>query len=157
MFWWHELMTQDYCGSLSQITTFRYCAMMFARKRRGTTYSKHFISHEQDSFNNTQKCEPLNHTKNGNYEVKSTGSSNFEEKFEFSLADIKNWESFIHFMYRPMDPASLGLIRIMFGKYNRILFISDCSFLDTWCVCKHQCIKLHTVIIAQHTSIWKYE
>jgi hypothetical protein len=124
-------MTQDYCGLLTQITTFRYCAMMFARKRRGTTYSKHFISHEQDGFNNTQKCEPLNHMRNGNYEVKSTECSNFKEKFELSLADIKNWESFIHFMYRPMDPASLGLVRIMFGEYNRILFIGDCSFLDT--------------------------
>jgi hypothetical protein len=123
-------MTQDYCALLTQITNFRYCAMMFARKRRGTTDSKHFISHEQDSFNNTQKCEPLNHIKYGNYEVKSTACSNFKEKFELSLADFKNWESFIHFMYKPMDPASLGLIRIMFGKYNRILFISDSSILD---------------------------
>lgn len=105
--------------------------MMFARKRRGDTYSKHFISHEQDSFNNTQKHEPLNHMKHSNYGVISTECSNFKEKFEVSLADIKNWESFIHFMYKPMDPASLGLIRIMFGKYNRILFISDSSILDT--------------------------
>ena len=123
-------MAQDYCGLLTQIKTFRYCAMMFARKRRGTTYSKHCISHNQDSSNNTQNCEPLNQVKNGNCEVKSTECSDFKEKFELSLADLKNWESFVHFMYRPMDPASLGLIRIMFGKYNTLVFLSISSFLD---------------------------
>jgi hypothetical protein len=29
----------------------------------------------------------------------------------------------------------------MFGKYNTIVFASDGSFLDTWCVCKLQSIK----------------
>jgi hypothetical protein len=79
---------------------------MFARKRRETTCPKLFTCQEQE-----------------NDEAKIVESCNFKEEFEFSLADIKNWESFVHFMYRPMDPASLGLIRIMFGMYDTMLLV----------------------------------
>jgi hypothetical protein len=105
--------------------------MAYARKRRRAARSKRLKIHEEETFDNAQNCEPLSDMKTCNYDVKSKESSNFNEQFELSLDDIKSWESFIQFMYRPMDPASLGLIRIMFGKYNTIVFASDGSFLDT--------------------------
>jgi hypothetical protein len=104
-------------------------------RRRETPYPKHFICQEQEN-DNTQTSEPINNIQTCNDEEKSMGSCNFKEGFEFSLADIKSWDNFIHFMYRPMDPASLGVIRIMFGKHDVILFRTDGSSLGARGVCK---------------------
>jgi hypothetical protein len=87
---------------------------MFARKRRETTYLKEMMCQEQE--NDIQNCKPADGMNTCNAEAQSMESDNFKGEFEFSLANIKNWDSFIHFMYKPMDPASLGLIRIMFGE-----------------------------------------
>jgi hypothetical protein len=87
---------------------------MFARKRRETTDLKKLTCQEQEN-GNIQNCKPIDGMNTYNAEAESVESYNFKGEFEFCLADIKNWESFIHFIYKPMDPASLGSIRIMFG------------------------------------------
>lgn len=40
----------------------------------------------------------------------------FEDVFGFKLIDISSWESFINLLYKPTDPASLGILRALFGK-----------------------------------------
>jgi hypothetical protein len=92
---------------------------MLTRKRRETTHQKLLKCQEQENYN-AQSSKPISDIKTCNVEEKMVESCNFKE-FEFSLADIKNWESFVQFMYRPMDPASLGVIRIMFGMYDTML------------------------------------
>lgn len=39
----------------------------------------------------------------------------FEHLFGFSLSELRSWKSFVSLMCRPMDPASLGVTRILFG------------------------------------------
>jgi hypothetical protein len=87
---------------------------MFARKRRETTNLKKLICQEQEN-DTIQNSKPTDDMNTYNSEAESVESYNFKGEFEFSLADIRNWESFINFIYKPMDPASLGSIRIMFG------------------------------------------
>jgi hypothetical protein len=87
---------------------------MFPRKRREMTDLKKLTSQEQEN-DNIQNSKTTDGMNSCNAEAESVESYNFKGNFEFSLADIKNWESFIHFIYKPMDPASLGLLRIMFG------------------------------------------
>jgi hypothetical protein len=119
---------------------FQVHVKMFARKRRETTYLKKMICQEQEK-DNMRNSKPTDDMNAYNAETESMESYNFKEKFEFSLADIKNWESFIHFIYKPMDPASLGLIRIMFGEYDTILFRSDSSSSGAICICKLESIN----------------
>jgi hypothetical protein len=121
---------------------FQVNVKMFARKRRETTYLKKIICQEQE--NDIQNSESMN---TYNAESESMESDNFKGEFEFSFANIKNWESFIHFIYKPMDPASLGLIRIMFGEYDTALFRSDGSSSGAVCICKLESMRFHTVII----------
>ncbi|KDR20856.1 vitamin K-dependent gamma-carboxylase isoform X2 [Zootermopsis nevadensis] len=87
---------------------------MSARKKRTKTNPKLVICQEQENYD-LQSSKSRSDMETYNDEAKIMKRYDFKEEFEFSLADIKNWESFVQFMYRPMDPASLGLIRIMFG------------------------------------------
>lgn len=45
----------------------------------------------------------------------------FHEKFDricgFQVEDLTSWEKFVRLMYRPTDPSSLGITRLLFGKY----------------------------------------
>jgi hypothetical protein len=107
---------------------------MVARKRRETTYLKRMVYEELE--NDIQNSKPAESINTYNAEAESMESDMFKGEFEFSLANIKNWESFIHFIYKPMDPASLGLIRIMFGEYDTVLFRSDGSSSGVVCICK---------------------
>lgn len=43
-------------------------------------------------------------------------NNNFEGLFGFKISDVSNFEKFIQFLYRPTDPASLGVARALFGK-----------------------------------------
>jgi hypothetical protein len=96
--------------------------IMFATKRRETSHRKLSESQEHENYS-VQSSKPKKYTKTSSDETQIVEHCNFKEEFEFSLADIKDWASFLKFMYRPMDPASLGLIRIMFGMYNTILLV----------------------------------
>lgn len=44
----------------------------------------------------------------------------FKDKFEnccgFSWSDLKSFDNFVRLLYRPTDPASLGVARALFGK-----------------------------------------
>lgn len=42
--------------------------------------------------------------------------NNFKRLFDFKISDILNFEKFTQFLYRPTDPASLGVARALFGK-----------------------------------------
>ena len=48
--------------------------------------------------------------------VKTTNKTTFESLFGFSLDECKRWRSLVTLLCRPMDPASLGIMRIVFGK-----------------------------------------
>lgn len=59
-----------------------------------------------------------------NEEKLSKLEETFEDKFKrlcgFQLEDIKSWDKFVRLMYRPTDPSSLGIARILFGKVIKI-------------------------------------
>lgn len=47
---------------------------------------------------------------------KNMNNLSFENLFGFSLSELTSWKSFVSLMCRPMDPASLGVTRILFGE-----------------------------------------
>lgn len=49
--------------------------------------------------------------------VKSTQKqpTKMEKIFGFDSSDLASWSSFVRLMNRPMDPASLGFTRMIFG------------------------------------------
>lgn len=112
---------------------------MFARKRGETNFLKRMTCQKQE--NDTENSKPADGMNTYSAEADSMESDNFKGEFEFSLANIKNWESFIHFLYKPMDPASLGLVRLMFGEYDTVLFRSDGSSSGAVCICKLETIN----------------
>ena len=38
--------------------------------------------------------------------------------FGFDWNDLKSWDSFTRCMCKPLDPASLGILRILFGEFD---------------------------------------
>ena len=84
---------------------------MNARKRRESSNPKPHLNKQVKEH--TQKPVP----KKENKPYNGINYSEFREDFGFCLQDIKSWENFVKLMYKQMDPASLGLIRIMFGNY----------------------------------------
>lgn len=46
-----------------------------------------------------------------------TFSSKFERLSGFQLKDLTSWDRFVKLMFRPTDPASLGITRVLFGKF----------------------------------------
>lgn len=42
--------------------------------------------------------------------------NNFEKLSGFKVSDVSNFEKFTQILYRPTDPASLGVARALFGK-----------------------------------------
>lgn len=51
---------------------------------------------------------------------KKIETENFHEKFErlcgFQIEDLTSWNRFVKLMYRPTDPSSLGITRMLFGN-----------------------------------------
>ncbi|XP_067011234.2 vitamin K-dependent gamma-carboxylase [Anabrus simplex] len=45
----------------------------------------------------------------------SRAEEQFQQLFGFLPADLSSWKRFVQLLYRPMDPASLGIIRALFG------------------------------------------
>lgn len=64
--------------------------------------------------------------------LKQSFNNNFERLFNFKTSNVSNFEKFIKFLYRPTDPASLGVARALFGNFtynikdNKIIFY--CNF-----------------------------
>lgn len=48
--------------------------------------------------------------------LKSSLYNNFERLFGFKISNVSSFEKFTQFLYRPTDPASLGVARALFGK-----------------------------------------
>lgn len=44
------------------------------------------------------------------------GSQMFESLFGFKISDLSSLESLLRLLCRPTDPASLGVMRMIFGK-----------------------------------------
>ncbi|KAJ9579946.1 hypothetical protein L9F63_004419, partial [Diploptera punctata] len=84
---------------------------MNARKRRENTNPKPNVN--KQTKENVQKSQPKMENKLCNENKKQLFYMN--EDFKFCLEDVKSWENLVKFMYKPMDPASLGIIRILFG------------------------------------------
>lgn len=42
----------------------------------------------------------------------------FEKFTNFSLDELMNFDRVVKLLYRPTDPASLGIVRALFGKFN---------------------------------------
>lgn len=63
-------------------------------------------SHIENSTNFVLKCSSL----------KQSFNNNFKRLFDFNVSDVSNFEKFAQFLYRPSDPASLGVARALFGK-----------------------------------------
>jgi len=56
--------------------------------------------------------------------LKLSFNNNFERLFDFKISDVLNFKKFVQFLYRPTDPASLGVVRALFGKHNYIVTVS---------------------------------
>ncbi|XP_046752619.1 vitamin K-dependent gamma-carboxylase [Diprion similis] len=54
----------------------------------------------------------------------------FEEVCGFRLGDLKNYEKFVALMYRPTNPASLGVARALFGLCMVIDIVEERGFSD---------------------------
>lgn len=54
--------------------------------------------------------------KNEKSDKENTFLNKFEKYCGFQLEDLLSWNRFVKLMYRPTDPSSLGLTRILFGK-----------------------------------------
>jgi len=50
------------------------------------------------------------------FSTKSKKSSSFQKLFGFDLSQLKSWGSAITLMFRPEDPSSLAVARILYGK-----------------------------------------
>lgn len=48
--------------------------------------------------------------------LKLSFNNNFERLFGFKISDVSSFEKFAQFLYRPTDPASLGVARALFGE-----------------------------------------
>jgi len=67
-------------------------------------------SHKENSANFVSKCSSL----------KQSFNNNFKRLFDFKVSDVSSFEKFTQFLYRPTDPASLGVARALFGKSTNI-------------------------------------
>lgn len=48
--------------------------------------------------------------------LKRSFNNNFERLLGCKVSDVSSFEKFTRFLYRPTDPASLGVVRALFGK-----------------------------------------
>ncbi|KYM96640.1 Vitamin K-dependent gamma-carboxylase [Cyphomyrmex costatus] len=62
--------------------------------------------------------------------LKSWFSNNFERLFSFKTSDVCSFEKFVQFLYRPTDPASLGVVRALFGLCMVIDVVEERGFAD---------------------------
>lgn len=50
------------------------------------------------------------------FPIESAKENSFEKLCGFRLGDVLSFEKFTALLYRPADPASLGVVRALFGK-----------------------------------------
>ncbi|XP_039307001.1 vitamin K-dependent gamma-carboxylase isoform X2 [Solenopsis invicta] len=62
--------------------------------------------------------------------LKSSFNNNIERLFGFKLSDVSSFEKFTQFLYRPTDPASLGVVRALFGLCMIIDVVEERGFAD---------------------------
>ncbi|XP_018368720.1 PREDICTED: vitamin K-dependent gamma-carboxylase [Trachymyrmex cornetzi] len=62
--------------------------------------------------------------------LKSWFNNNFERLFSFKISDVSSFEKFVQFLYRPTDPASLGVARALFGLCMVIDVVEERGFSD---------------------------
>ncbi|XP_028048732.2 vitamin K-dependent gamma-carboxylase isoform X2 [Monomorium pharaonis] len=62
--------------------------------------------------------------------LKLSFNNNFERLFGFKISDVSSFEKFTQFLYRPTDPASLGVTRALFGLCMVIDVVEERGFAD---------------------------
>ncbi|EFN74492.1 Vitamin K-dependent gamma-carboxylase [Camponotus floridanus] len=62
--------------------------------------------------------------------LKQSFNNNFKRLFNFKTSNVSNFEKFIQFLYRPTDPASLGVARALFGLCMIIDIVEERGFAD---------------------------
>ncbi|XP_024877987.1 vitamin K-dependent gamma-carboxylase [Temnothorax curvispinosus] len=62
--------------------------------------------------------------------LKLSFNNNFERLFGFKVNDLSSLEKFTQFLYRPTDPASLGVARALFGLCMVIDVVEERGFAD---------------------------
>lgn len=62
--------------------------------------------------------------------LKQSFNNNFERLFNFKASNVLSFEKFTKFLYRPTDPASLGVARALFGFCMVIDIIEERGFAD---------------------------
>lgn len=71
----------------------------------------------------------------------------FEKAQGFSLKDLTSFERFVRLMYRPTDPASLGMARALFGKF--LFLVVVCCVVKKVCTFYNNlvCTNVHNLFI----------
>ncbi|XP_012228359.1 vitamin K-dependent gamma-carboxylase [Linepithema humile] len=77
-------------------------------------------SHIENSTNFVPKCSSL----------KQSFNNNFKRLFDFKVSDVSSFEKFTQFLYRPSDPASLGVVRALFGLCMVIDVVEERGLAD---------------------------
>lgn len=85
------------------------------RKQDESSKSASASSHDGSHVENTAKT--VSHYWSS---LKNSFNTNFERLLCVKLRDVASFEKFTQFLYRPTDPASLGVARALFGKSARI-------------------------------------
>ncbi|XP_070160958.1 vitamin K-dependent gamma-carboxylase [Polyergus mexicanus] len=62
--------------------------------------------------------------------LKQLFDNNFERLFDFKTSNVSSFERFTQFLYRPTDPASLGVARALFGLCMVIDIIEERGLAD---------------------------
>ncbi|KAL6255246.1 hypothetical protein P5V15_013584 [Pogonomyrmex californicus] len=62
--------------------------------------------------------------------LKSSFNNNFKRLLCFKISDVLNFSKFTQFLYRPTDPASLGVTRALFGLCMVIDVVEERGFAD---------------------------
>lgn len=78
------------------------------------TNSKSVIS---DRTMNEENVETLKRKQFG-IRSKRLSYEKFEDACGFKFVELSSFENFVRLLYRPTDPANLGIARALFGKFS---------------------------------------
>lgn len=91
--------------------------MLFSYRIRSGMWKDKSKRNISTSSNNGLYVENLSKYLFGRWSsLKQSFNNNFERLFHFKTSNVWNFEKFVQFLYRPTDPASLGVARALFGK-----------------------------------------
>lgn len=93
--------------------------MLFSYRIRSGMWKDESKRNISTSPNNGLHVEnPLKYLSRRWSSLKQSFNNNFKRLFDFKTSNVSNFEKFIQFLYRPTDPASLGVARALFGNFT---------------------------------------